>query len=43
MEVKRYSLTIGKQPAIAIDVENNILNLNGITDLTSGIKAALGY
>ena len=38
----RYSLTIGGQPALVIDLENDVWNLAGGNDLTSGIKNLLG-
>ena len=38
----RYSLTIGNQPALVVDLENDKWNLAGANDLTSGIKNLLG-
>lgn len=43
IHVKRYALTIGKHPALVVDVENNILNLMGISSLVDGVKKALGF
>ena len=43
IQVKRYALSIGKHPAIVVDVENNVLNLMGMSTLTEGIKKALGF
>ncbi len=43
IQVKRYALTIGKHPALVVDVENNVLNLMGISSLVDGVKKALGF
>ncbi len=33
MQVKRYALTIGKHPALVVDIENNVLNLMGLSSI----------
>ena len=38
----RYSLIIDNQPALVVDTENDVWNLSGGNDLTTGIKNLLG-
>ena len=38
----RYSLTINNQPALVIDLENDVWNLAGGNNLAAGIKNLLG-
>jgi P2 family phage contractile tail tube protein len=42
MDVRRYELNIGAHPALLVDLENNIVNLKGVTDLVGDIRKALG-